>query len=256
MHNRLCYTVHILNDILKLCRPQAMSMTKSSKPDLRHLKRSLTIRHFLIPPTACSTRMRKPDISLFSFSEHPRVVCLWATGLAFLWLRSPAYVPGSLCLAIKYNTGRKVQRLFVHYFVMNMTVTGLEKPKNTFIGCIKQVILHVMSFYRCNMIFACPDPVDALRVFPCRQAGYLCIVPSNILPLNDSCRAICLKFSMSCTGYQTKGKPGHCIGVETYYRRLHDIPAGDYSLNTKEQITVCLQSGGFYLFYDYRLSAL
>ncbi|OAV63890.1 hypothetical protein Barb6_03479 [Bacteroidales bacterium Barb6] len=31
-------------------------------------------------------------------------------------------------------------------FVMNMTVTGLEKPKNTFIGCIKQVILHVMSF--------------------------------------------------------------------------------------------------------------
>ncbi|OAV74184.1 hypothetical protein Barb7_02344 [Bacteroidales bacterium Barb7] len=61
---------------------------------------------------------------------------------------------------------------------------------------------------------------------------------------------------MSCTGYQTKGKPGHCIEVETYYRRLHDIPAGDYSLNTKEQIAVCLQLGGFYLFYGYKLSAL
>ncbi|OAV73110.1 hypothetical protein Barb6_00529 [Bacteroidales bacterium Barb6] len=44
-----------------------MSMTKSSKPNLRHLKRSLTIRHFLTPPMACSTGIRKPDIFLFSF---------------------------------------------------------------------------------------------------------------------------------------------------------------------------------------------
>ena len=43
-----------------------MSMTKSSKPNLRHLKRSLTIRHFLTPPIACSTKMRKLDIFLFS----------------------------------------------------------------------------------------------------------------------------------------------------------------------------------------------
>ncbi|OAV71082.1 hypothetical protein Barb6_01527 [Bacteroidales bacterium Barb6] len=41
-------------------------MTKSSKPNLRHLKRSLTIRHFLTPPMACSIRIRKPDIFLFS----------------------------------------------------------------------------------------------------------------------------------------------------------------------------------------------
>lgn len=47
-----------------------MSMTKSSKPNLRHLKRSLTIRHFLIPPMACSTRIRKLDIFPFS--------CFWA----------------------------------------------------------------------------------------------------------------------------------------------------------------------------------
>lgn len=42
-------------------------MTKSSKPNLRHRKRSFTIRHFLTPPIACSTRIRKLEISLFSF---------------------------------------------------------------------------------------------------------------------------------------------------------------------------------------------
>lgn len=42
-----------------------MSMTKSSKPNLRHLNRSFTIRHLFTPPMACSTRIRKLDIFLF-----------------------------------------------------------------------------------------------------------------------------------------------------------------------------------------------
>ncbi|OAV63628.1 hypothetical protein Barb4_04905 [Bacteroidales bacterium Barb4] len=41
-------------------------MTKSSKPNFRHMERSLAIRHFLTPPMACSTGIRKPDIFLFS----------------------------------------------------------------------------------------------------------------------------------------------------------------------------------------------
>ena len=52
--------------IRKLCNPQAISITVSSKPNLVHLRRSLTIRHRLTPPMACSTRIRNEDISLFS----------------------------------------------------------------------------------------------------------------------------------------------------------------------------------------------
>ena len=37
-----------------------------SKPNLWHLNRSLTIRHFFIPPMACSTLILIPEIRLFS----------------------------------------------------------------------------------------------------------------------------------------------------------------------------------------------
>ena len=52
--------------ILKLCNPQAIRITISSKPNLWHLNRSLTIRHFFIPPMACSTLILIPEIRLFS----------------------------------------------------------------------------------------------------------------------------------------------------------------------------------------------
>lgn len=51
--------------ILKLCSPQASSMTKSSKPNLWHLKRSLTIRHLFTPPMACSASTLKEEIERF-----------------------------------------------------------------------------------------------------------------------------------------------------------------------------------------------
>ena len=46
--------------------PQAIRITISSKPNLWHLNRSLTIRHFFIPPMACSTLILIPEIRLFS----------------------------------------------------------------------------------------------------------------------------------------------------------------------------------------------
>ena len=52
--------------ILKLCNPQAIRITISSKPNLWHLNRSLTIRHFFILPMACSTLILIPEIRLFS----------------------------------------------------------------------------------------------------------------------------------------------------------------------------------------------
>ena len=52
--------------ILKLCNPHAIRITISSNPNLWHLNRSLTIRHFFIPPIACSTLILIPEILLFS----------------------------------------------------------------------------------------------------------------------------------------------------------------------------------------------
>ena len=52
--------------ILKLCSPQAIRITISSKPNLWHLNRFLTIRHFFIPPMAFSTLILIPEIRLFS----------------------------------------------------------------------------------------------------------------------------------------------------------------------------------------------
>src|SRR5262244_2710349 len=54
------------NVVLKLCKPQAISITRSSKWALVLRKTSCTIRHRLTPAMTCSTRLRILAIIVFS----------------------------------------------------------------------------------------------------------------------------------------------------------------------------------------------
>jgi hypothetical protein len=49
------------------------------------------------------------------------------------------------------------------FFVVNMSVESLRKPQNPVLRTAKRVIFHVMRFFRCNRIFACPNPAVSVR---------------------------------------------------------------------------------------------
>src|SRR5690554_5746638 len=103
-----------------------MSMTRSSKPNLRHLNRSLTIRHFFTPPMACSTRIRKLDIFLFPLSLF--VSQLLALG--FLQGHLHGHVSRGMPLEAGIlppgNSPGQFQWLGVHYFLV--VHTSLMSP--------------------------------------------------------------------------------------------------------------------------------
>ena len=64
--------------VLKLCSPQAISITWSAKNALVLRKISLTIRHRLTPEMMCSTTIRM--LEMIWFSAFSAIVSSWPLG--------------------------------------------------------------------------------------------------------------------------------------------------------------------------------
>jgi len=107
---------------------------------------------------------------------------------------------------------------------------------------------HAMSY---SKILACPNPVSVQLVFPLCQPKHPGIVPLGILyvdvPIGDSSNILRPLSTML-----RNGKLIHFIGVESYHKSSHDIPATDYSSNRREYTAICPLARVFNYFYGYK----
>lgn len=147
-----------------------MSMARSLKPNLRHLNRSLTIRHFFTPPMVCSTRIRKLDIFLCSS------FCLSVNFLRSGFLTGILIVMFFGACARSFVSCHKVfpvgkatagHPLFI---IANKSLVSSWQQLDTLIRCIKQVILQTMGFFRCGAISVYPDLGNVQSAFPSHRA--------------------------------------------------------------------------------------
>ena len=136
--------------ILKLCNPHAIRITISSNPNLWHLNRSLTIRHFFIPPMACSTLILIPEILLFScfssrVSSFPLGFFLFLGMHTSITLQSMSL---ETCILPESYSFRKWKRLYITYLlVVSMTFICRTQPNDSKITDTQQVVLYNMIFF-------------------------------------------------------------------------------------------------------------